>query len=150
MAEVLSFKQLDYIADLYIPVLLLIVIGVWIRNCWDKKYQKVISQVVDLVIGVLVVYGLRYIDILLGLFEKYGMDYSTHTAAALLLCGMIAFRFNALKRYVLISLILYFLLMVYQNYHSFSDIVVTSLWVAWVYVPVQKGINRARTRFIKH
>ena len=71
-------------------------------------------------------YGLMFIDNLLRLWPSVGLDYSTHTAAALAFVIYLTLLKPQLKFLWSISLIAYCVLMRYQQYHSIADMITTA------------------------
>ena len=86
--------------------------------------------------GALIAYGLIFLDNKLQLWPALGLDYSTHTAVALVL--VVYLLANSLKAswFWLTSLVGYVLLMLYQRYHTVADIMTTAIVVAILYLPV--------------
>ena len=119
----MTYRQWDIIADLYIPILLLCSLWVLLRTKHKPDFKK---RIATLAISILTVYSLMFIDNRLRLWAYVDLDYSTHTALALTL---VVFLSNN-KRCTLIatsSIMMYFLLMIYQQYHSALDILSTAI-----------------------
>ena len=139
----MSYETLDTIADSYIPLLLLLYLGQVIAL--GLKQQLWLKPIASLMLMVMAVYGLMYLDYRFALWLQVGLDYSTHTAAALALCWLCFVAALALLRKSLqdwpqtnsdwlslspillpVSLILYGFLMDYQDYHPWSDMITTA------------------------
>jgi hypothetical protein len=80
-------------------------------------------------VGLVLVYGMMLVDNRLGFWHAAGLDYSTHTAVALMLTVVLVV---ALRRWwVLWSALAlaYLALCVYQRYHSIADVVTTAVYL---------------------
>lgn len=115
---------LDQIADAYVPLLLAIALGVatvkWMngqRWFWLR-----------LVASALLVYGLMLADNRWHWWSTMGLDYSTHTAAALALAIFIGVGLRTRLVWVLLgaSLLAYGELMFYLGYHTWRDMGATA------------------------
>ncbi|MEH6451653.1 MAG: hypothetical protein V7782_01305 [Psychromonas sp.] len=109
------------IADTYTPVLVFMVLY------YLKKSNKVIQkqQAIALIKAIAVVYLLMFIDNYFSIWLSMGMDYSTHTAIALVFVVVLSYRSLLHLIIASLSLVLYGLLMRYLNYHSIADVVST-------------------------
>jgi len=129
-----SFETLDFIADLYVPVLAFFALASLLRTTMMRHWRQLGIHVAMILFGLLTAYGLMFVDIHLQLWPLRGLDYSTHTAVALI---MVIFLIITAKKYSLIwviSLSSYFVLMLYQEYHSIADILTTTLAVATLHL----------------
>lgn len=130
----------DQIADAYTPLLLVIALLDLVLRWRDG--DKLHS--LKLIYAVVVVYGWMFIDNLFQLWHSLGLDYSTHTAAALALVICIAVHKRLAVKIVLISsLALYACLMNLLGYHSWQDILATAVIIALCILPLMV----LRTRF---
>lgn len=142
----LTFEQWDVIADTYIPILALLCVFQLIYSLLKRSHnfredtqlhiKHTIIQFGVILCGIIWVYALMFID---GYFQiwpsitldNHTLDYSTHTALALVFCSFIFFRTVSSQRYlawlVLTSMVLYLWLMKYQNYHTAADMLTTIL-----------------------
>lgn len=131
---------LDQIADAYTPLLLVIALLDLVLR-WrdgDKLHSLKLSY------AVAVVYGWMFIDNRFQLWHSLGLDYSTHTAAALVLVIGIAMRKRLAVKIVLgSSLVLYGCLMSLLSYHTWPDMLATATIIALCVLPVMV----LRTRF---
>lgn len=115
---------LPLIADLYTPALVLIVFYQIYRQATTRRLR---SQ--QLVVGLVLVYGMMMVDSYFQLWLSLGLDYSTHTAIALVLVLFI----NHPRQHDVLtfgSLIAYAGLMIYLHYHSLVDILSTAIVIA--------------------
>jgi len=127
----MTYEQLDTIADSYIPVLVVVLFSFLILNFKKNKFVNLSVKLLCVFICVLVVYILMFVDICFSIFSSFGLDYSTHTGLSLALVSCLVSFISLTWNKVLfvVSLVLYFLLMLYQQYHSFADIFVTLIVV---------------------
>ena len=154
----MSYEQLDIIADAYIPLLLMLSIGLISatyltnrKNPQDniaslKRFHLQHNPILALLCSTIWVYGWMLIDKAFKLWPTLHLDYSTHTAAALMLAvflsriGLLP-GVKALKVTVFailaISVIAYGGLMWFQQYHTVTDMLSTAL----VILPVAIGLN---------
>ncbi|MBE9031248.1 hypothetical protein IQ266_16055 [filamentous cyanobacterium LEGE 11480] len=131
----LNYATLDAIADAYIPLLAVLVIVLIARAGLMRRGPLRWLYVSVLICGLIVAYSLGYIDATVGLWSSFSLDYSTHTAVALVLVILLNI---VVKRYwpiCSISLFCYFGLMLYQSYHSVADIVTTVIAVSFLFLP---------------
>jgi hypothetical protein len=125
--------SLDQIADAYTPLLLLIaLLDLVLRwRAGDKLHGLKLSY------AVVVVYGWMFTDNRFQLWSNVGLDYSTHTAAALALVMCIALRKRpAVKLILSASLVLYGCLMSLLSYHTWPDMLATASIIALCFAPV--------------
>lgn len=137
-----SYHTLDRIADAYTPILFLLALATLIRFAYSSQWKQLSFHSLMLVGGLVVAYALMFIDAKLQLWPMIGLDYSTHTAVALVLVMFLA---NQLKRLYLVaygSLLLYCLLMLYQKYHSIADILISALIVAIFVLPINHYLTK--------
>ena len=143
-----SYETLDIIADSYIPGLLLLAIYLLLKPLFkDRNYRVFFRRVLQLLSWVVITYGLRFLDNYYQLFPSVDLDYSTHTAAASLLCLFIVINLpkNPLATKLILaiglSLFSYFGLMLYQQYHTLADIVSTLILVLSLTYASMKAIE---------
>ena len=124
----MSYETLDAIADSYTPGLLLLLIAGFIVTLYKSwpNYSSVFSHVYFFMGTLLFSYGLIFIVNAFLLWPSLGLDYSTHTAVALSLVFALCTCFPSRWKFFALSMFAYAVLMVYQQYHSVSDIVSTS------------------------
>ena len=116
-------KFLAVACDTYTPVLLVLAFAS-IAMQWRKgnKFHGFV-----LVYFVVIVYGWMFVDKHFQLWSSMGLDYSTHTAAALSLVVFNSFyKTIAHKLLLAASLIAYGCLMFILQYHSWSDMFSTA------------------------
>lgn len=125
--------RLDQVADAYTPLLLLIaLLDIALRwRAGDKLHGFKLAY------ALVMVYGWMFIDKGLQLWHSLGLDYSTHTAAALALVICIAVRKRLAVKIVLgCSLVLYGGLMHLLSYHTWLDMMSTASIIALCVLPI--------------
>ncbi len=140
----LDYETLDFVADLYVPVLTVLSLNIAASAGIMRRWILLGLYAAVLLLGALIAYGLMYIDISFQIWPSVGLDYSTHTAVALVL---VVFLVLSLKRYWLVwlaTLVCYILLMLYQGYHGVADIATTSVVVGVFLSPVVILFHRLR------
>jgi len=131
----LDYETLDAIADTYTPVLATLSIGYLLRSIIARNWRRLRLEGLFLFYGMAVAYGLMFLDNQFALWPIFGLDYSTHTAVALVLLVFLGLKLKSAWAFWLGSLISYALLMIYQNYHSLSDILTTALALCMLLLP---------------
>jgi len=115
---------LDQIADAYVPFLLAIALGVatvkWMNG--QRWFW------LHLLASALLVYGLMFADSRWHWWPAMGLDYSTHTAAAVALAMFIGIGLRARSLWILLgtTLLAYGELMFYLGYHTWLDMGITA------------------------
>ena len=137
----LSYQTLDTIADAYIPALFILCLCLLIKLILNRNWQTVLRQGGLLVMGLVVAYALMFIDQYFSLWPMFDLDYSTHSAVSLVLIITLSVMLASWRMVWWLSLLGYFLLMLYQQYHSLADIISTVLIVGAVLFPLVRSIN---------
>lgn len=120
------YDILDRIADAVIPAYAaLFALSIAYRFA-RGNLRLCLAHLSECMAGMAVVFGFYGIDLALGLWPAVALDYSTHTAFSLCLVMMLDFYGLRTRIALYVSLLLYFWLMVYQNYHSVLDIATTA------------------------
>ncbi len=135
---------LDTIADSINPGLALLALALpWInREAFAASGSRWFFLACT-VLGLVVVYGIQFLDNRLMLWPSVGLDYSTHTAFAVSITTSVG---SANKRWLwllLPVLIAYAGLMMYLDYHSLADILTAAIVIA----PVTWLIHWAYRRY---
>ncbi|WP_189416628.1 hypothetical protein [Cellvibrio zantedeschiae] len=109
---------LDFVADTYTPLLLLVAV-LEIYRSWKKNNR---AHLLYFIYAVTIVYALMFADARWSLWASWGLDYSTHSAAAFCLVVIMCLYKGARTWVIALStLIAYGLLMHILNYHSWMD-----------------------------
>ncbi|WP_020405458.1 hypothetical protein [Hahella ganghwensis] len=121
-----EYEIIDAICDKVNPLLFLIVSGLLVKDLYRRELVRASVRFGFLFSGLLLVYGFMLLDSKLGIWESFGGDYSTHTAFAIAVCVAISISIQWAK-WVIGTLLLYAIAMLYQGYHSILDVVTTSI-----------------------
>ncbi len=125
----LSYETLDAIADSYNPSLAVISLVFIAVSLFKSQWRQAGLRFAGFAMIAVIAYSLMLLDSRLNIWPAFGLDYSTHTAVAL---GLVLFLSFTIPRFVYFwfgSLVGYALLMLYQRYHTVSDIVMTGIAV---------------------
>ncbi|MBT5876509.1 MAG: hypothetical protein HOH43_24000 [Candidatus Latescibacteria bacterium] len=129
MMDLLTYQQWDFVADAYIPILA----AASLYQIWKSIKQKSSvwngSGIRPMLWSVVIVYLVMKIDAATGIWSSLELDYSTHLALSLALAFPLVRGFWPWRFLVLLSILLYASLMVYQNYHTTEDLLTTTLVV---------------------
>lgn len=125
----LSYETLDAIADAYNPLLALIAIAFIMKSAFQLQWKISGIRLMAFITIAIVAYGLMFLDHQYHLWHYWGLDYSTHTAVALGLVLLLSFISPRFVMLWIISFLGYALLMLYQRYHSITDIITTGIVV---------------------
>ena len=152
-----SYETIDFFADLYIPLLVVI----WIIKLLLLIYAKQKRQCMDMWIGVLVniivAYGIMGLDNAFMLFKRVGLDYSTHTAVAFaIIFSIIKYPMTTTKKApeqvafswaLMLSLLIYLAVMKYQQYHTIADMGATLALLTPLYFTITILILKRQATF---
>jgi hypothetical protein len=129
MRAALSYETWDAIADAYLPFLVVVAAALALQPALQHRWRCAFTRLSILCALVGIAYGLMLLDASAQLWKRLGLDYSTHTAVTISMASFL--RAYAPKRAAVIaaSALLYFALMLYQRYHSATDIVTTAVAV---------------------
>ncbi|WP_396586955.1 hypothetical protein [Bermanella sp. R86510] len=134
----LSYNQWDNVADAYIPLLALITLLFLLKDLVKLNFQRPLKQLLWIFISGCFIYGVMALDNAIRIWPALGLDYSTHTALALVFVIFFVLQKSIPAIVSVISFILYGWLMVYLNHHSIADILTTALVVTPVIFILQK------------
>lgn len=116
-------RWLDLAADAVDPLLALLALSApWLDRRAGERWASRWSFWLRTALGVGTVYALQALDGALGLWARWGLDYSTHTAFAVSLATSLAFRSRRWLVGLVPLLVAYALLMLRLGYHSLPDI----------------------------
>lgn len=125
----LSYETLDAIADSVNPTLFVVSLLVIGNTLITKRWRLAGMQVLSMLAGLIIAYGLMFADNRLKIWLAFGLDYSTHTAVAIVLVSFLTMHAKILTALWVGVLLAYFVLILYQKYHTLADILVTTLVV---------------------
>ncbi len=143
MNGMLSYETLDTIADSVNPTLFVVSLLVIGNTVMTKRWRPAGMQVLSMLTGLIIVYGLMFTDNRLKIWPAFGLDYSTHTAVAIVLVAFLTVNAKKLTALWVGVLLAYFVLILYQKYHTLADIIVTTLVVI---APVVLAMRYLRSR----
>lgn len=125
----MSWETWDAIADSVIPILgLSALIWPWLR--WRGAWRPAALNVTITLLSVGFCYALSALDGKFGWWPAVGLDFSTHTALAIALTvSLSSIKPSTWMAWTAI-LLGYFVLMVYQRYHTWADIGTTAVIIA--------------------
>ena len=132
----LNYEILDTIADTYIPALAAISLYSLTRTATLSRWRLLGIHSSVIVIGLLIAYGLMFFDAVSGAWPAFGLDYSTHTAVAFVTIVFLVIASNKYSVIWLASLSFYIFLMLYQGYHTITDILTTMLMISLLFIPL--------------
>lgn len=139
------YSLLDVLCDLVNPVLVLVAVYHVVIAGLRNRLSTVLPLVVTATAGLSLIYGLLFVDHLTGLWGRAGLDYSTHTAFAMVMCAALN-RVIVNKYTMWLILTVYLLLMLIQGYHSVSDLLATGSLIALALYGFSKLIQRDSSR----
>jgi hypothetical protein len=128
-----SYEFLDRIADSFTPLLAFFWLALSVIPGFSRQWRLVLVRISLGLAYLFIAYGFMWFDAATGLWGKYHLDYSTHTAVACALAAAIATISFRLGMIAAVLVLLYFPLMIYQGYHTFADIIST---IAAISVPI--------------
>ncbi len=144
----MTYQQLDAIADSYIPLLGILTLLWFAKKGFSLGVNVAFIDMVTTLIGVIYVYTLMFADKHLSAYASIGLDYSTHTALALTFVTTLSFIGKKVRLVVIVSMVLYCFLMLYQDYHTVADIILTSLMTLPVLVWLKRLPYNKKTNSI--
>lgn len=130
-----TYEALDAVADAYVPLLAVLTLAGIGITAWQRRWRELSTRLTLLALGLGVAYGIMALDAWLLLWADLGLDYSTHTAVALILVITLMLMIGRLRWVWLGSLGAYAVLMRVQGYHSIADILSTAAIVTIALLP---------------
>jgi hypothetical protein len=127
--DMLSYEILDTIADSVNPTLLVVALIVIGMTMASRRWRLAGMQILSMFAGLFVAYGFMMADNKLKIWPAFGLDYSTHTAVAIVLVAFLTIYVKKLTPIWLGILSAYIVLILYHRYHSLADILATALVV---------------------
>lgn len=124
-----TYELLDTIADSYNPILFICYLA------YSVIYYKQGDKLAWLrgLSGIVLCYVLMAVDKTYKIWEGLGLDYSTHSAVSLVLIIFLVHkrRYTSKTTFSIISsLFAYYMLVLYQKYHTTADIISTIIVVS--------------------
>jgi hypothetical protein len=125
----MSWETLDAIADSVNPILgVIALIWPWLR--WRGSWRHAALNVTVTLLSVGFGYAISALDGKFGWWPAAGLDFSTHTAISIaLIVALCSIKPSTWMAWTAV-LLGYFVLMVYQRYHTWADIITTAVVIA--------------------
>jgi len=112
-----------FLADCYSPFLIAL-LGF---SIWPLKRAEQTQSLIKLGCSLLIVYSLMLLDNTFSVWPYFQLDYSTHSAFAIVF-SLQTIHHKKHFRYLLITLLIGYLCLInHLNYHTFSDIISTTV-----------------------
>ena len=125
----MNWQTLDAIADSVNPVLgIIALVWPWLR--WRGAWRQATLNVIATLLSVAFAYAISALDARFGWWPSVGLDFSTHTAIAIALIVSVCSIKPSTWMVWTAVLLGYFVLMVYQRYHTPADIFTTAMVIA--------------------
>jgi hypothetical protein len=125
----MDYQTLDNIADSYIPMLAIIAFfaSIFVPSGFHSRIKITIYRLGCVCTLLSVAYGFMFLDNTYAIWPNLGLDYSTHTAVSSVLVLFLILLIPLLSVLWITSLVVYYILMIYQQYHTISDIISTDI-----------------------
>lgn len=129
-------------ADLYTPIAIIYSIMLLRKVYLSAQFLPTITSIFQ---SIVIVYTVMFADESLSIWPRIGLDYSTHTAIALVFVIHHCFSQAKYKMYSILLFILYLILMKGMGYHSVLDMLTTSIVITPILIVLwnwnKKGIQ---------
>lgn len=133
----MTYEQLDFIADSYIPLLMCVSMMSIALDGWKQGAKVMLTQSAAIILSIAIIYTVMFADLKWSIWASFTMDYSTHTALALCFVSFLACRNRRWRVFATGSMLAYCALMLHQNYHTVADMITTTLVVLPIILLVQ-------------
>ncbi|SMY33993.1 hypothetical protein [Photobacterium andalusiense] len=125
----MTFEQWAFIADLYTPIIVILCIIFILLAGRHHGFKKSLFQLEGVVLSAVFIYAIMFLDNAIGIWPAFDLDYSTHTAIALVFIGYFIVYTPKLSVLMILSMVGYAALMMHQKYHTLADIMTTTICV---------------------
>ncbi|WP_318438935.1 hypothetical protein [Photobacterium leiognathi] len=133
----MTYQQWALIADIYTPVIALVCFISILRVMLKGSMQQGLIRLGLVILSTIFIYTMMFIDNILHIWPAFGLDYSTHTAIALVFVAYFIVYKSRLMHLMVISMFSYALIMVHQHYHTVADILTTTVFILPVLLLIQ-------------
>lgn len=124
-----TYQIIDIICDSINPALVILIVSLVLYSFYKRRYTTGLIIFAELVLVLMLAYGIRGIDNSLHIWTSFNSDYSTHTAVCVAALFVLSHAIGRVHYWIGLFLG-YAVLMVYQQYHTILDITSTTLVVA--------------------
>lgn len=125
----MTFGQWAFIADLYTPIIVIMCTICMVLSARKHSKRVGLLQLSGVLLSTVFIYAIMFIDNALGIWPSFNLDYSTHTAIALVFIGYFIVYTPRLRTVMVFSIVAYAALMMHQKYHTLADIITTTICV---------------------
>ena len=125
----MSFEQWAFIADLYTPMIVVMCVICMVLLGREQGLRSGLFALSGVLLSTAFIYVVMFLDNSVGIWFAFNLDYSTHTAIALVFIGYFLVYRSKLRGVMVLSLVGYAALMMYQKYHTLTDIITTTVCV---------------------
>lgn len=125
----MMFGQWAFIADLYTPIIVIMCTICMVLSARKHSKRVGLLQLSGVLLSTVFIYAIMFIDNALGIWPSFNLDYSTHTAIALVFIGYFIVYTPRLRTVMVFSIVAYAALMMHQKYHTLADIITTTICV---------------------
>ncbi|WP_434139486.1 hypothetical protein [Photobacterium leiognathi] len=133
----MTYQQWALIADVYTPMIALACFISILRVMLKGSMQQGLIRLGLVILSTIFIYTMMFIDNILHIWPAFGLDYSTHTAIALVFVAYFIVYKSRLMYLMLISMFSYALIMVHLHYHTVADILTTTVFILPVLLIIQ-------------
>lgn len=132
----LSYEQLDAIADANNPLLGVVCLCRLLWLLWQRRWNCAARMTGLFVCVIFIAKAMEKIDIAFSIWPSAGLDYSTHTAVAVAASSVLLCFWTRWWMVWALWLGAYFALMRWQDYHTWGDMLSTLLVVSVCILPL--------------
>ncbi|MEC6899709.1 hypothetical protein [Photobacterium piscicola] len=125
----MTFEQWAFITDLYTPMIVIICVISMVKLEREQGMRSGLFSLSGVLLSTAFIYAVMFVDNTLEIWPAFNLDYSTHTAIALVFIGYFIVYTPKLRGVMVFSIVGYALLMIHQKYHTLSDIISTTIIV---------------------
>ena len=140
-----AHSALKLVAASVNPALALVVIAVAALDCRMGRLRALLRFVIPTALGIACIYVVQFIDTRLSLWQRYGGDYSTHTAFATTIVLSLIARNPGWKWAMGGVWLAYLGLIIFLRFHTVADVVAAAIVAAFVTLPWH-GLARSASR----
>ncbi|WP_318477519.1 hypothetical protein [Photobacterium leiognathi] len=133
----MTYQQWALIADVYTPMIAMACFISILRVMLKGSMQQGLTRLGLVILSTIFIYTMMFIDNILHIWPAFGLDYSTHTAIALVFVAYFIVYKSRLMHLMVISMFSYALIMVHQHYHTVADILTTTVFILPVLLLIQ-------------